>query len=461
MSSSDQSGPVAGAQMVVDAQTDVGARKIAPLYKRLPRGPHGLVRNEVIRNQRARIHGAMVEAVAQSGYEGASVKQIVALAGVSRRTFYEHFANKQDCFLQTLGLIAAHMANRANAAYQATDGDLEHRLRAAFEQFTEDVQSNWKSVSLVVVEAPAAGTAGVTQLCRVTARVEQMLLSSFAHAPEMAALPLPVIRGIVGSLHEVLSIRLRTNRAKEIPALTEELLQWTLLFGTSAPDHLAERLAKRARVNMRDGTNAANPNNHSSVDASHLDPRARLLESVLRLTVLEDYAELNALQIADEADVPLDDFFELFVNKEECFLAAFDAISDELLTLTADPELVGEDWPSAVRHALGALMRHLADHPPHAQIIAAEVYAAGPDAIERNHELTSDIATLLTEGAPEGAGGTFALDAVSGAIWHTVRCQVASAQIQLLPALTDYLSYVVLAPFIGADAAAELVTEDA
>jgi AcrR family transcriptional regulator len=463
MSSSDQSGPVAGAQMVVDAQTDVGARKIAPLYKRLPRGPHGLVRNEVIRNQRARIHGAMVEATAQSGYEGASVKQIVALAGVSRRAFYEHFANKQDCFLQTLGLLSAHMAKRANAAYRAADGDLEHRLRAAFEQFTEDVDSNWKSVSLVVVEAPAAGAAGVAQLCRVTARVEQMLLSSFAHAPEMGALPLPVIRGIVGSLHEVLSIRLRTGRAKEIPALTEELPRWTLLFGTSAPDHLAERLAERARVNVRstDGANATNPNNHSSGDASHLDPRARLLQSVLRLTVLEDYAELNALQIADEADVPLDDFFELFVDKEECFLAAFDAMSDELLTLTADPELVGDDWPHAVRHALGALMRHLADHPPHAQIIAAEVYAAGPDAIERNHELTSDIATLLTEGAPEGAGGTFALDAVSGAIWHTVRCQVASAQIQLLPALTDYLSYVVLAPFIGADAAAELVTEDA
>ena len=41
-----------------------------------------------------------------------------------------------------------------------------------------------------------------------------------------------------------------------------------------------------------------------------------------------------------------------------------------------------------------------------------------------------------------------------------MRCQVASGRVQLLPALADYLSYVVLAPFLGADAAAELVSED-
>jgi hypothetical protein len=52
------------------------------------------------------------------------------------------------------------------------------------------------------------------------------------------------------------------------------------------------------------------------------------------------------------------------------------------------------------------------------------------------------------------------VDGVAGAIWHTVRWQVAGERIQLLPALSDYLAYVVLAPFIGADAAVEAVSED-
>ena len=78
---------------------------ITPLYERLPRGPHRLARSEVILHQRARIHGAMIEAVARGGYDETSVKQVIGLAGVSRRAFYEQFANKQECFLATFDAI--------------------------------------------------------------------------------------------------------------------------------------------------------------------------------------------------------------------------------------------------------------------------------------------------------------------------------------------------------------------
>jgi len=74
----------------------VGSRTIEPLYERLPRGPHRLDRGEVEENQRRRMYGAMIEAVATNGYGRTSVKQVVTLAGVSRRAFYEQFANKQE-----------------------------------------------------------------------------------------------------------------------------------------------------------------------------------------------------------------------------------------------------------------------------------------------------------------------------------------------------------------------------
>jgi AcrR family transcriptional regulator len=449
--------------------------RIAPLYKRLPHGPHKLARDEVIRNQRTRIHGAMIETIAQDGYEKTSIKKVLALAGVSRRAFYEQFANKEECFLTTFDLVAARTVKLVNEAYRAADGTLENRLRASFEKLTEEVGSSPQGATLA--EAPMAGAAGMLHLCRAMGTFEQMLLSSFTHTPEVGALPLPVVRGIVGGLYEVISIRLRTDRAKEIPTLAEEMLQWTLLLGTSAPNDMAARLAEHARVSVRStsghtmngyatasvqAANGHSMNGHlNDCDASHLDARGRLLGCVLRLTVLEGYGELSAVRIADETDVSLDDFFELFENKQECFMAAFDAIDDELLRIAADPELVSDDWPRAVRRTIGALMRHLADHPLHARTIVAEVYAAGPDMIERSHELVHDIATLLTEGAPEGAGGMLAVDGVAGAIWHTVRCQVVGEQIQRLPALADYVAYVVLTPFIGSEAAAELVTEDA
>src|ERR1700733_15923978 len=114
------------------ASVGAGKSTLAPLYQRLPHGPHRLGTEEVIRNQRSRMHGAMIEAVAASGYEHTSVKQVVSLAGVSRGSFYEQFANKQECFLATYDVIATRGAGRVSAAYREAHGDNEQRMQAAF-----------------------------------------------------------------------------------------------------------------------------------------------------------------------------------------------------------------------------------------------------------------------------------------------------------------------------------------
>src|SRR5690606_30880284 len=67
--------------------------------KRLPRGPHGLPREEVERSQRERLLTAAAEAVAEKGYASMSVADILKGASVSRTTFYQLFDDKLDCFL--------------------------------------------------------------------------------------------------------------------------------------------------------------------------------------------------------------------------------------------------------------------------------------------------------------------------------------------------------------------------
>jgi AcrR family transcriptional regulator len=437
-----------------------GQVAVAPLYQRLPRGPHRLGPQAVAHHQRIRMHGAMVEAVAAGGYGGTSVKQVIGLAGVSRRAFYEQFANKEACFLATFDLIATRRVVRINKAYCATEGALEDRLRAAFGEFAEDVKTNTKGAMLTIVEAQTAGVAGQLRLRRATATVERMLSNCFAREPGAIPLPIPVVRGIVGGLHEALSMRLREGHAREIPALADEMLGWTLLFQTPATERMATRLAARAPALVR-AASSVNGRVPANASTPSRDARGRLLQSVLRLAMVEDYQELTAPQIAEEARVPIESFFELFSDKEECFLAAFDMLGDKLLLLAANPDLVSSNWPYAVRRTIGELLRYLADRPLYARTIAADAFAAGPEAVERNLELAHGIATLLTEGAPDAAPQSkLAMDGVVGALWHTIRCQVTSGQIHLLPALSDYLSYVVLAPYIGAEAAAEVVTED-
>src|SRR3954466_13894384 len=65
----------------------------------LPRGPHRLARETVIESQRGRMIDAIAVAVAEKGYAATTVGDVVSGAGVSRKTFYEHFTDKEDCFL--------------------------------------------------------------------------------------------------------------------------------------------------------------------------------------------------------------------------------------------------------------------------------------------------------------------------------------------------------------------------
>lgn len=64
----------------------------------LPRGRHGLPREVVAENQRGRLIAGIIEAVAENGYGDTTIAAIVKAAELSKKTFYEHFGNKEECF---------------------------------------------------------------------------------------------------------------------------------------------------------------------------------------------------------------------------------------------------------------------------------------------------------------------------------------------------------------------------
>ncbi|HEX4837606.1 MAG TPA: TetR/AcrR family transcriptional regulator, partial [Solirubrobacteraceae bacterium] len=218
-----------------------GRSTAAPLYERLPRGPHQMDPGEVAENQRRRMHGAMIEAVAANGYGRTSVKQIVTLAGVSRRAFYEQFANKQECFLATLDLIAGQAMARIAATYRSAEGTLEQRLGAALVTFAEIVKSNPKGSRLMLVDAPSAGPAGWERLTETLTAFEDRLAASFSHASDAAPLPEPVARAIVGGLRRATFVRLLEERTDEMPGLVAHMLSWALVFKTTGLSPLGGR----------------------------------------------------------------------------------------------------------------------------------------------------------------------------------------------------------------------------
>ena len=86
----------------------------------LPRGRHGLTREEVVQSQRSRIFRAMAEVMAQKGYVATTVGDVLRAAKVSRETFYEQFDSKEDCFMSALeAAIDGVMASAAAATRQS------------------------------------------------------------------------------------------------------------------------------------------------------------------------------------------------------------------------------------------------------------------------------------------------------------------------------------------------------
>ena len=436
-----------------------GSRAIAPIYKRLPHGPHRLERDEVVRHQRARIHGAMIEAVALGGYERTSVKQVIGLAGVSRRSFYEQFPNRQECFLATFDLLATRGIRAMAESHLATDGDFAERLDAGFRAACAKIEQAPKAASLVLAEAQTAGGAGTLRVHRSLTACEPLLARAFASSPDAVCPPAPIVRAITGGLHGALAHAVRArDPVAGAAGLAEQLTAWTILFAVR-PAETEELLATRLRTRMRQ-ISLASAHRDGETGASD-DERTQILQEALRLAALYDYRELSAPQIADGACVSIDAFLELFATREECYLAALDMVSEKLLEVLADVERSGAEWSSAVRIAMAGLLSCLGEHPAYARAVAQSAFAAGSVPAARAQELLEAIAARLIARAPATPGAGLALQGIAGALLHTIRAQVVDGRPQLLGALSDHLAYVVLVPFLGADAAHEALSPPA
>jgi AcrR family transcriptional regulator len=133
----------------------------------LPRGPHGLSRDEVQRSQRVRLLQAATDEVAERGYANTTVAHIIARAGVSRATFYALFADREACFRAAYEanaeLVAAVMeAELANVRSSRGEEPLA-RLDRVLAAYLAALQTAPTLARVFLVEVYAAGPVAIEQ----------------------------------------------------------------------------------------------------------------------------------------------------------------------------------------------------------------------------------------------------------------------------------------------------------
>lgn len=198
------------------------------LPHQLPPGRHGLSRDFVERNQRDRMLDAVVDVVSFQGYAAMSVEEIVSAAGVSRRTFYDHFSDKEDAFLQAFDQVTGELLRRVNAAYE-TSATFGEAVVACLRELLEFVAAEPRFADMCIVEVLAAGPAAVERRNAVLNELTE-LLERAARTVPAGLHPRPLrAKTAIGGIHEVVYSRVIQGQAAELPTLLPDLAYSVML----------------------------------------------------------------------------------------------------------------------------------------------------------------------------------------------------------------------------------------
>ncbi len=196
----------------------------APGLARLPPGRHGLSREFVTRNQRDRLTAGMIAAVAEHGFHEATITQIAAAAGVSRRTFYGYFSSKEECFFDTFGQVADHLEGTMESAAEA-DADWPERVRAQLTAMLETFAANPDLARFALIAPPNAGGEIAARYRDLLERLFAILTEAKPSPPATGEPSRAVADGLLGGIVALVVRKVKAGEGEELTELAPDLLE--------------------------------------------------------------------------------------------------------------------------------------------------------------------------------------------------------------------------------------------
>ncbi len=202
---------------------------IAGVPKKARPGVDGLPREHVTEIQRVRVLAATADVAAERGAGAVSVAHIVARAGVSRRTFYDLFKDREDCFLAAFDEAVAQAARAAIPAYEGKS-TWQERIRAGLLVMLVFWEEQPSLARLCVVEALAAGPKVLARRGEVLDRLRSVVDLGRSERPSRVAEPPPLAaEGAVGAVLAVIHRRLIVGDGEPLTGLLGELMSIIVL----------------------------------------------------------------------------------------------------------------------------------------------------------------------------------------------------------------------------------------
>jgi AcrR family transcriptional regulator len=218
--------------------------------RQLPRGASSASREVVLMSQRARLLEAVVEAVADVGYTATTVQEITRRARVSRTTFYEQFANREDCFLVAYEAGARAHLEHMRAAVEHSDGWIE-QLHTGTRAYVQLFAERPAYARAFLLEVHKAGERALERRREIHRQYADLLREWHARRPANAGGPVSdeFFAGAVGAINELVVEHLHEAGSASLAELAPTISQMLLaLFGANQVQNARRAQAKARRL---------------------------------------------------------------------------------------------------------------------------------------------------------------------------------------------------------------------
>jgi AcrR family transcriptional regulator len=424
--------------------------------------------------QRERLIEAMISLAGQHGYQTLSIAQVSARAGVSSATFYEQFADKEECLLAAYRSVTEDTLTRMQSALE--EGEWARAARPAFSELLQSVQGDPDGGRVMFVEALTGGPRLREELALVLGLMEQSSEQLLDSAPAGGStLDIPG-RALMGAVRHVVSRHLRTHNEDRLSELTEDMLSWMGSYAVPADGSRwstgpEARMTVPATVEQARGSGAVAeemprlPRGRHGLSAGVVarSQRTRILLATASVTKSKGYVSTTIADIVSSAGVAKEAFYRHFSDKEEAFLEAQQHPTQHVLDTLMVAYFSAEQWPERIWLGLRTLLELIAGNPILAHLRLVECYAAGPAAIRRAEDITRSFTIFLEEGYSQREQARelprLCSQTISGAIFEIIQREVGAGRVAEITRLLPQLAYISIAPFLGPEEAIERVRE--
>jgi AcrR family transcriptional regulator len=461
-------------------------------------------RERVYSQERARIIEALIEVAAEQGYAGTTVEMIVERAGVDRTCFEHHFRGRYDCFISAWQEINEECMEEIQAAFHSAV-DWPDRLRAVTAGIVGAMRRDPERAAFAI-EVLAAGNAARARRDMTMRVIASLIDAGRREMDDPNMVSHTTAEALAGSAYGQIYAKVARGRLDELPTLVPQLMATAVMpyLGHAAAMEELSRGPSLPETSLSpeaagsEGCPVLGPDGYPP-ELSRLpagrhglprrfvarNQRERLIAGIADAVAENGYGGATIAQIARHAAVSRRTFYEHFESKEECFVAAYETVMEELREQVSHGFEEAEDWAGGIRAGIAAMLRFLAAEPALARLCMVEALVAGPVVVERYDAAIKSFAPYFRAGRVRraeiavdgngsgasanrnggpGANGGESLspateEALVGGMVSLISRRVMAGEAEQLEALLPDLVEFVLTPYLGSSEALQVATE--